>query len=329
MKFNVILFLLILVLSSCDDDNELEGNWKQVGSIENFAITGGLSFKIGSKVFVGLGYNQDKMANRKFYSSEDGITWDTISSFPGQGRVNAVSFVLENKAYVGLGYVLTAPNQPIESYKDFYCYDNSTQKWSKLETPYPGDGYQDGSGIGFTLNNTSGKEVGYAGKNDIYSFDGLDWKKENISVENNSYSFVIKNMAYIFTINHDVNGFNFKMIYFDGKTATPELLKDPGYGSAEFNWIDAVTFIAKIDGQERGYVTGGCRDKNSELVKNCMEFNPVTKNWQRVSAMPELMPSRRNAVGFTINDCGYVYGGSFSTLNNKIGEYYNVWQFRP
>lgn len=349
MKYYVIFLFLFIGLYACskdsnsdNEDNDVEylyKSWKPVGYFEDYSSYGGVSFKIGEKVYIGLGRKWGKPVgekySHKFFCSENGIDWDTIRSFPGKGRVHALSFVLGNKAYVGLGY--NDSNSEIESYNDFYCYDQNSGQWTKVEIQYPGPTYTNErhKGIFAFVLNIDGKDIGYVGN---YSFDGTNWKKKELYSYDDYYAFVIDNTAYTFSMRYDSTGYACKMNSFNGKSLQPVTLKNgKEYYGRNRELMEAKTFTAKINGEEYGYLITGYYitfgQGKIEKAREFMEFNPRTNTW-KIGKMP-----LRSCVGitsFSINGSVYVMGGC-SNLDSHpieysyhpIGDLHEIWQFNP
>ncbi len=75
--------------------------------------------------------HSDVLANDTTEEKQIALTepgrWETMTSFPGAGRIRAVSFVLDGKAYMGLG------REESGGYlKDFWRFDALTEEWTQL-----------------------------------------------------------------------------------------------------------------------------------------------------------------------------------------------------
>lgn len=97
-----------------------------------------VAFSIGTKGYVGTGYDDDGNKLKDFWAYDStNDTWTSIASLPADasGRYSAVAFAVNGKGYVGTGVgedgVL----------KDFYQYTPASDKWEIL--PFSGDRRKD------------------------------------------------------------------------------------------------------------------------------------------------------------------------------------------
>lgn len=89
---------------------------------------GAVGFSIGSKGYVGTGFDDAGNYNSDFYEYEPTTdTWTQIPSFPGNKRERAFAFVLNDKAYVGGGL----NNGSYTT--DFFEYNPQNNSWTNLE----------------------------------------------------------------------------------------------------------------------------------------------------------------------------------------------------
>ncbi|MES2559215.1 MAG: kelch repeat-containing protein [Bacteroidota bacterium] len=135
------------------------------------AFGGAIAFGLEGKIYYGTGFNgSGELSNKIHYTTHLGGTstgWNVLSGtsvFSGAARSGAVSFVIDNRAYVGLG------NSASGYLKDFYSFNPSTQKWTKI-ADMPGAGRQDA--CAFVLNGKAYVGTGYNGTylNDMWQYD--------------------------------------------------------------------------------------------------------------------------------------------------------------
>ena len=91
----------VVAFQSCSDttDEETEslGNWTKTTPFKGRPRSGAIAFTIGSKAFVGLGYDGDEYIN-DFYVYDIAMGyWETKTSFPGVARERAVAFSINGK----------------------------------------------------------------------------------------------------------------------------------------------------------------------------------------------------------------------------------------
>jgi N-acetylneuraminic acid mutarotase len=80
--------------------------WTSIGDFEGTARYNAIGFSIGSKGYVGTGYDGDN-TNSDFWefdpTAEAGNQWNEIVSYPGDKIESGLAFVINNKAYIGTG----------------------------------------------------------------------------------------------------------------------------------------------------------------------------------------------------------------------------------
>ena len=168
--WTIVLGLFLLVGCNNSDDDPM-GNWVRKSDFEGMPRGSAVSFVIGDKAYVGLGYNDDDDTNDGYmkdfwvYSSSTD-RWDRIADFPGNGRVAAVGFAVNGKGYVGTGY------DGDNKLKDFWEYDPTTNTWTQKDNFMGNARYK---AVGFSINNYGYIGTGYGDdsvdKIDFYRFD--------------------------------------------------------------------------------------------------------------------------------------------------------------
>lgn len=344
MKKGFLLCIAVfgLLFAGCHSSDDTNGDWQKVAQIKGVAASGAVTFKIGNEVYVGLGYDKDIDPVFAFVKSSDGVSWQDVAPFPEEfgGRIGAVAFTIGTKAYVGTGYKPAVAGSTIKTfYKDFYCYDSETDSWSKISDDFGGEPRR--NGIAFTLN-VNGQEIGYFGcgstnndkeyLNDFWSFDGTTFKSEDSHgrKRNGGTAFVIDNVAYICLGYESGTQLAPDMIKFDGTNWT-ELNKLTDATDQDFDddytticRAHAVSFIAKVNGETRGYIATGVA--NGTLTRYAWEYDPKIDRWDEVNQLPSRMSARVAGVGFSIGDYGYVTLGGTST---DYGAFDDTWRFVP
>ncbi len=80
--------------------------WTSIGDFEGTARYNAIGFSIGSKGYVGTGYDGDN-TNSDFWefdpTADAGNQWKEIVSYPGEKIESGLAFVINSKAYIGTG----------------------------------------------------------------------------------------------------------------------------------------------------------------------------------------------------------------------------------
>ncbi len=325
---NAILIssLFVFAFTSCEDDDEdLMGNWIKLGSFEGLPRTGAVSFVIGDYGYVGMGYNKDLDEDErqrndfwKYDAAND--YWTQVADYDGNARYFAVAFVANEKAYVTTGYDGT------NRYKETYEYDPSTDTWTE-KTPFIGSARYDA--VAFGIGNYGYVGTGYDGNNlkDFYRYDAVNDSWESIysiggEKRRGASVFVLDDKAYVF--NGTNNGSYVDGVYMydpeDGSwTAKRSIASDGTDDSYDDDYEIVSAYNATFTISGFGYVTTGYA---GSVSNSTWEYDPVNDLWEELSNFEG--SSRRNAVGFTINNTPYVVGGY-----NGSDYLDDVWTFDP
>lgn len=329
------------------------GTWSVISNHSYTSVGEGVSFQIGKYVYCGLGLNVlggNVPSSGIFFKSSDGYNWERIALYPGQARIGAVSFVLHGKAYVGTGGRTQHSTGEAAYYKDFWCYDPTTDQWSEAAEFI---GTERKGAVAFTIAVKGKGENGEPGDmafvgcgssrdeflNDFYSFDGTNWEKVKLppigSRRFAGTAFVINNVAYI------CGGYK----YYDkmAMEGDPEYAKDMVYymGAPNDMWgvlkngfnndslprVSPTSFVAKRKGEEKGYLLFGTSSDANRYPfynKTFWEFSPESKQWLKLPSIPEELKPRGGAISFNIGNAGCVAFGM-----NGSTQLYDVWKFTP
>ena len=309
--------------------------WTQVADFTGGPDANAVAFSIGNKGYVVITKSTDNFYE---FDPQGGVdangyrgNWTllTNSNLPGGGRKKAVSFSMNGKGYVGLGEVGGILQN------NFYEFDPSTGDWKEMEE-FPGQGRIEAAAFSLVRD---GHSYGYVGlghdgviRADFYEFDpnGGDpdgdekmgtWRPINDFGEGRRkvVEFTINNKAYV------------------GVGAGPGVSEafhefDPNGGSddkgvwnlvKEFNQrFDAVGFSIG----NKGYLATGQPDISASLQKDLWEFDPIggggQGTWTKMADTGGI--PRKNAIGFTIGNKGYIGLGNGFTQNPI-----DFWEYTP
>jgi len=317
----LVLILAAPFFSSCDNDpeEELVGNWVELSDFDGLPRADAVGFVIGSKAYVGTGYDGDNFHNDFWEYDPVRNSWTQKAHFPGSARSQAVGFSTDTKGFIGTGW------DGRYRLKDFYAYDAASNTWSQTADL---EGPARRSALAFSINNKGyvGTGDSVANFKDFWEYDpSLDeWSKVSSiggSKRNSAAAFVISGKAYV------IGGFD------NGDYLNDMWKYDPT--SDEWTKMRAITNISNetyddnystikgtgkvgftING--KGYLATGGTTTGGEV----WEYDPVTDLWSEKSNF-EGSP-RSDAVGFAIGNRGYV------TMGKSLAYYFDdIWAFDP
>jgi N-acetylneuraminic acid mutarotase len=330
----ILLFSLALYgfFTGCteDSDEELVGNWVELGDLDGSVRGDAVAFTIGDYAYVGTGYNGTEDERLTDFWRYDPVkkTWTAIAPFPGAARSGAVAFAVNGKGYVGTGNAEVVDENGITTTKkmnDFYEYDPSTNTWQQIAN-FLGTGRY--AAVAFAIGNYGYVGTGYDGavKKDFYKYDPSSntWTAVTSyggSKVRDAVAFVIDDKGYVAT-GVDNGSYITDFYQYDPETNTWNEKRDIANVSSDsydddYNIVGAYGTAFAMGG--RGYITTGGAGSAGVAT---WEYNPTTDLWVEKSNFEGSV--RFDAVGFTINDRGYVSTGRSS------GYYFDdLWSFYP
>lgn len=341
------LVLFCITFSSCnegDDGDDVMGDWGIVTPFGGAPRSGAVQFTIGSKVYVGLGYNpnsaddeeEDELVKDGYFNDVyvfDGDNWSRIALFPGDRRERAVAFSIGNYGYVGLGYNRKLDKREL---RDIWRYDPAEDEWTKMDAEFLGSARY--NAIAFSINGKgyvgTGKDASGNYTGDFYEYEpGTDTWTQIASLKGQkreaAFAFVINNKAYVGGgLNNDsytTDFFEFdptKLGTTDGPWTSLENTDDDDNNYDEYiaavQRYDAVTMVLNDKG--RAYVATGIA--GGAISKSVYEFNPEGAEWTEMTSFEG--NARSLAVGFVISNRIYLGTGQYNT-----SRYDDIWEFAP
>src|SRR6187401_3090752 len=117
MKKKVIISLLIFLGAIYFSD--AQNTWIQKANFSGGPRTQAVGFSIGSKGYLGIGYNTLVTDPQDFWEYDPITdTWTQLTDFPGSPRNSSFGFGISMKGYIGTGYDSSGAFT-----KDFWEYD--------------------------------------------------------------------------------------------------------------------------------------------------------------------------------------------------------------
>ncbi len=327
-----ILFTLLIFLStvtSCSDDPVDEptlGNWTRTTPFKGRPRSGAFVFTVGTKAFVGLGYDGDDYLSDFFVMDLNSGYWEAKKSFPGIPRERAIAFSINGKGYVGLGY---NRDEDKEELGDFWEYDPASNTWKQIAT-FGGTARY--NAIGFSIGSKGYIGTGYDGdeyNSDFWEYDpGTDLWKEIKSYPGEKIegglAMVVGGKAYLCAGRN--NGlFNTDLWEFEPSDSDIIWTKrapddDESYYDdfkAAVSRYDAMTFTV----EDKAYIVGGISSTGA-TNGTVYEFDPATNIWDARTSFEG--SARSLAVAFVLEGRAFV-----ATGQNASSRYDDVWEFKP
>lgn len=319
--FLSVVIAMPLMNSCSPESDDLIGNWVKLSSLDGVSRYEAVGFSIGSKGYVGTGYNSDDAIRLNDFWEYDASrdSWTQKADLPGVARNMAVGFGTDTKGYIGTGY--DGKNR----LTDFYEFDPATNTWAQKHE-FPGSGRL--SAIGMAINNKGYVGTGYDGNylKDFWEYDpSTDTWTQKTSVGGNKRSdaacFVINGKGYVVGGVENASAVSDFWEYDPSGDTWTKLRAianisdesyDDDYTSITGNGKVAFTINGK------GYLTTG----GSSTGQATWEYNPNDDLWTEKTSFEG--SARIEAVGFVIGNRGYLATGKASTSS-----FDDMWGFDP
>lgn len=193
------LFIALFAISTIAN---AQGVWTQKAPFSGIARWGAISFSIGSKGYVGGGYDGSNNFSDFWEFDPSANTWTQRAPIPVARRA-AYSFEINNKGYVCLG----ANSTSVPTLTDLWEYDPTTNSWN-AKANFPGTARYGGTGFaigskGYVCCGNEGTASGPL-SNQLWEYDPSinSWNQKTNFMGNARYgmthgSFVIGAKAYV------------------------------------------------------------------------------------------------------------------------------------
>jgi N-acetylneuraminic acid mutarotase len=244
--------------------------------------------------------------------------WIVRSDFEGDQRSSGVSFVIGDYAYVGTGF----NGSDDEYYNDFWRYDLQLNYWQKI-ADFPGAARS--SAVAFSIDGKGFVGTGYDGDdelNDFYEYDPatLQWTEKaefGGSARRNAVGFSLEGYGYIGT---GYDGSELKD-FWQYNPSNDTWAAIPSLGGAKRK--DATAFVIG----STAYVCTGIHNGSYEYDVWALEADLIgTEEFPWVEMQPldeddDYSIVRSGAVGFSMNNRGYVALGTSGSVTGTVWEY--------
>ncbi len=277
---------------------------------------------------VDTGYNPETLV---FNTLPPINEWEQRNNFNGSARVDPISFTIGTKAYIGTGDI---GNQFTN---DFWEYDSYQEQWKQLaDVP----GFKRTAAVGFSIGSK-----GYVGLGAINSVDKVsdfyEYEPSSGIWAPLEYPFngFPRSHAIAFSIDVNDDGITDRAYVGLGEANSPK------YDFHEFNpsnaaigdavWQQRTSPFPSGPGRTRcisfsissiGYIGLGV-DEYGNFLKDMRKYNPIFDSWYQVSDFPG--EARANAVGFEIDNQGYIGMGDNITISGTGSMFSDFWEYDP
>ena len=316
----LVLILAVPFFNSCKDPVvDLVGNWVELSDFDGLPRAEAVGFAIGSKGYMGTGYDGDEFHNDFWEYDPAKNSWTQKADFPGSARSQAVGFATDTKGYVGTGW------EGRNRLKDFYEFNPATNIWTK-KADFGGSARR--SAVAMSINNKGYVGTGDSVSNfkDFWEYDPASdiWtKKSSIggSKRTNAACFVINGKGFV-TGGIDNGDYLTDIWQFDPgadswtKKRAIANISDETYDD-DYSTIKGTGKVGfTING--KGYLATGGQTTGVEV----WEYDPGTDLWIEKTNFEGTI--RSDGVGFSIAARGYLTTG-------KSGSVYldDIWAFDP
>jgi len=280
------------------------------------------SFSIGSKVYVGIGYNDGDWPVRGFWEWDLATNiWTRKADYPGNSTGLVVCFSIGTKGYIGTGNDFKTNGFTNE----FWEFDPGTDRWTqKASLPTAparalAVGFSIGTkgyiGIGDRDPFTDGNLPGYY--QDFWEWDQMTniWTKKADfpgNTRTGAVGFSIGNKGYI---GLGSAGTTFSREFWEWDQAANIWTQKTSFGG------DGRSGAVGFSIGNKAYIgTGG----NGSLYKDFWEWDQTTNEWTRKADFRG--SARAYAVGFSIGNYGYI-GTGINGYSSYAFE--DFWEYDP
>jgi hypothetical protein len=297
-------------------------SWRRMKDVPNsdpFSRFGAVAFSIGKSAYVGTGINEyggNKFSNFWKYETESG-SWVQIADFAGGKRYEAVGFSINGKGYVGTGIPESADPYERKGSKDFWEYNPQTNRWLR-KADFAGTARY--AAVGFSIGNK-----GYIGTGTDKNGDTKDFWEYNPS--NNTW----RKRANVGGLARNSGiGLNTSTKGYIGLGYTNTYATDFWEYNPETNLWNKKADFSPVATNAQGIDASGFAIGDSLYIvaghkakAEVWNFNTILNKWSLLAN--NLQPqSLSGAVGFNIDNKGYIVGGSNTSGSELRNEF---WEF--
>jgi N-acetylneuraminic acid mutarotase len=291
-----------------------QDKWVQLANFPGLNRSNAVNFVIGSKVYVGTGYNGTTYC-KDFYEYNPATNqWTKKADFPGDARDEAVAFAIGNKGYVGTG--ISSTSGKYKYYRDFWEYNSKTNQWSKIADLPAKSRY---SAVAFSIGDKgyvgTGVDSLYVKLSDFWEYDTT----ANVWTKKKDYAGLQTYMASSFSIGSK----GYIGLGHSGEDYKKDLWE---YDPFTNNWTQKADFggIARANAFEFSignfaYVGMGNNGFMPYYQKDVWEYDAINNQWKVLANYSST--ARSSSFSFAIDSKGYMGGGFTGSYKNDFWGY--------
>lgn len=283
--------------------------WTQKADFGGTARGQAVGFSIGSKGYLGTGYNFYAGGYYKDFWEYDPVsdTWTQKADFGGTARRESVGFSIGNEGYLGTGYDGITPYN-----KDFWEYNPTTNTWTEKKTDFKLMSRLGAVGFNIGSKGYLGLGISSMSFKDFWEYDPIT----NTWTQRADFD----GSRHLFAVGFSIGSKGYVGTGDDAGGAKEFWEYDP----AANKWTQKADFGGTARGQcvgfsigNKGYIgTGG-------YTKDFWEYDPTIDVWTRKADFGGTV--RTAATGFSIGDKGYIGCG----YDDWDGPRNDFWEYNP
>lgn len=291
-----------------------QDKWVQLANFPGLNRSNAVSFVIGSKVYVGTGYNGTTYCKDFYEYNPSTNQWTKIADFPGDARDEAVAFAVNNKGYVGTG--ISSNSGKYKYYTDFWEYNPNTNQWTKKADLPTKSRY---SAVAFSIGDKgyvgTGVDSLYTKLSDFWEYDAIadKWTKKKDYAGLQTYmasGFSIGSKGYI-GLGHSGEDYKKDLWEYDPIANNWTQKADFG-GTARANAFEFVI-------GNYAYVGMGNNGFMPYYQKDVWEYDAINNQW--TARTNYTGSARSSSFSFAIDSKGYMGGGFTGSYKNDFWGY--------
>ena len=306
------------VLAICFQTTTYSQQWTQMASMYNYGRRSTFGCSLNGKGYTGIGVTVNFTMFTDFWEYDPlNNLWSQKADFPGVGLYESTSFVANGKIYVCLG-----ADPGLDCSTELWEYSPYTNHWQR-KADFPGSARY--GARAFVIGDSAFVVGGSNGDGNNYMYDMYMYLpsqnvwKPKASFEGNSRAF---GTAF------SVDGFGY---FGAGQSSIYSTEKDFWkYNPTNNHW----SRIQDFPGQSRNapisfvidnkaYVGFGNDPMSGNYFNDFGVYDPTTDEWTDF-VVPNAVIKRSGAIGFSIDDLGYIGIGI-----NSVGVLTDFWAFDP